>query len=205
MKNFFLILSIIIICGNVSCSQTPKGIDPTSLYSLQLPDDLDLFAIIEKDTIFAKKYNCEFIKAQYPPDSEKYLRMTATNDTIENIFRYIAIYQKEKYSDALEQYISQRNVYQSWAAKKIYEEKTKNKNSYFIVYERTQINYNHGIPCGTFSPTNLNLHFLLNKYNISISYSDVRTKKEERNYIQDINNDIILASKFFTDILNQKQ
>ena len=198
MKNFSWIFGIIIILGTVSCSHTPKGIDPTPLYNLQLPDDLDVFNIIfEDDSTLAKKYNCELIIPGFGRHENKLrISVPATNDTNEYIMRNIDIWQFETCTDALEWYSSEKSI--SLIESKLYKEEQEN-NKYFMIYKRISISQNHGIPLVDNS-TILDLSFLLNRYLVIISYTDFVSKN--KNYKQDINNDIILVSKIFNDVMS---
>jgi len=195
MKNFSWIFCIIIILGTVSCSHTPKGIDTTPLYNLQLSDDLDVFNIIfDNDSVLAKKYNCELITPEFGRYENKLrISVSATNDTNEYIMRNIDIWQFEKCTDALEWYLSEKSI--SLIEGKLYKEEQE-KNKYFMTYQKISISQNHGIPLIE-NGTILDLGFLLNRYLVIISYTDFGSKN--KNYKQDINNDIILVSKIFND------
>jgi len=200
MKNFFL---IIILLGNISClsqiSKTPKGVDPTPLYTLQLPDNLDAFTVVFNDSNFVEKYNCRFNILS----REWIISIPPTNDTIEGIYRHIVIGQYEKYDDALKRYLYSKEASTIDTAARIYKEEKQGANGYFITYKRIRLDYNHGIPCGISNYPELNLGFLLNKYFISISYTDYRyDKKKKVCYVCDINNDILLVSKILNDIVN---
>ena len=201
----FLIFGTMILLGNISClgqiSKTPKGVDPMPLYILQLPDNLDVSIVILNDSNFVKKYNCQ-IKGLY----ENWISIPATNDTIKGIFRDIEIWQFEKNSDALKKYLSYKNTFLDDTSAKLYKEEKQEKNRYFIIYKGIRLNYNHGISIGIYNDPELRLGFLLNKYFISISYTDFRTdKKKKACYVCDINNDILLVSKILNDIVTSTE
>ena len=200
MKNFFLIM---ILFGNISClsqiSKTPKGVEPTPLYLLQLPDNLDVSTIIFSDSNFVKKYNCRLggLGGLY----ENWISVPPTNDTIKDIFRNIEIHQFKKYDDALKRYLYSKKTIDT--SERLYKEEKQGANRYFIIYKRIRLDYNHGIPCGIYNDPELSLGFLLNKYFISISYADYRyDKKKKVCYVCDINNDILLVAKILNDVVS---
>ena len=187
----FLILSVLIILCNSSCSHTPKGIDPTPLYNLQLPDDLDILAtIFSNDSVLARKYNCELTY-----ENRKMISIPATNNA-EEYLRYIEIWQFEKYSDAIEEYVFWKGI--SLIEGKLYKEEEQDKNRYFMTYQTNGIYQNHCIPQIS-NCTILEFGFLLNKYVVLISYTDFVSQNE--NYKDNINNDILMVSELFNDVL----
>ena len=193
MKNFSWIFGVIIILGTVSCSHTPKGIDPTPLYNLQLPDDIDVFNVIfDNDSVLAKKYNCQ--QKETAVGCDWWLMSISINDTNKYVGRDITILQfKSSHSDALEFYLFSK------ATNRIYKEGRQNKNQYFMAYEPSGIDFNHGIPfIGNYIL--LEFVFLINNYCIFISYTDFSATSKNV-YRENINNDIILVSKMFNDVM----
>ena len=197
MKNFSWIFGVIIILGTVSCSHTPKGIDPTPLYNLQLSDDLDVFnTIFDKDTVLAKKYNCQ--KKETAHGCKWWLMSISINDTNKYVGRNITIFQfKNSSSDALEMYSCEKDM--SLINGNLYKEEEKDNNRYFMAYKKIGIDFNHGIP---FIENYIlfNFGFLINSYYVSISYTDFSATSKNV-YKDNINNDIILVSKIFNDVM----
>jgi hypothetical protein len=167
------------------------------LYDLQLPDDLDVFtAIFSNDSLLAKKYSC---RQKWTVDGcEWWLMSIYVKDTNEYVGRDITIMQfKHSSNDALEHYSFGKSS--SLIEGKLYKEDKSNNNRYFMTYERIGIDYNHGIPfIGNYIL--LDFGFLINKYFVSISYIDFSATSKNI-YIDNINNDILMVSKLFTDAL----
>ena len=197
MKNFSWIFGVIIIFGTVSCSYTPKEIDPTPLYNLQIPDNLDVFNIIfDNDSTLVKKYNCQ--QKETVDGCKWWLMSIPINDTNKYVGRDITILQfKSSISDALEMYSGNKEI--SLIDGKLYKEEEKGNNKYFMAYEKIGIDFNHGIPfIGNYIL--LDLGFLINNYCVSISYTDFSATSKNV-YKNNINNDIILVSKLFNDVM----
>jgi len=163
------------------------------LYNLQLPDDLDVFTtIFSNDSALAKKYNCQQKETAY--GCNWWLMSMSINDTNKYVGRNITILQfKSSRSEALDFYLISK------ATNKIYEEKTQNNNRYFMAYEPNGIDFSHGIPfIGDYIL--LDLGFLINNYCVFISYHD-SSATSKNVYKENINNDILLVSELFNDVL----
>jgi hypothetical protein len=193
----FLSLSLLFIFWHISCSHKPEGVDHTPLYDLQLPNNLDAFAIIfDNDSALAKKYNCQ---QEETVDGCKWRLMSISiNDTNKYVGRDITIMQfKNSSSDALEWYLWNKSS--SLVEGKLYKEDKSNNNRYFMTYDGIGIDYNHGIPfIGNYIL--LELGFLMSNYCIFISYTDFSATSKNV-YKYNINNDIVLVSELFNDVL----
>ena len=211
IKKKILIFGILIFLGN-SCAlllkpNTPKGIDPAPLYNLQIPDSINIdvgaFAIIfSNDSALAKKYHFRLGESK----RAKWIHIYDTTDHFYGFLKSIEIQRFEKDSDALNYYLNFKGTCKSGFYYRLYKSKKQSNNRYFMTYATTQIDRCHGIPCGLYNDPDLELGFLLHKYVVSISYSEFFFDgKEKQNYKQIINNDIILISKMFTDIIKQVQ
>jgi hypothetical protein len=191
-----LILGVGIILVSNLLSHKPKGIDPTPLYYLQIPDDLDVCSIISNnDSVLAKKYHC---KCRVPEGIGNWLLLSIpVNDTNKYVGREILIMQSETYSDALEWYLFHKGS--AKIDSKIYKEKERYKSKYFMAYQAMGIDFNHGIPFIS-NYILLEFGFLINNYFVFISYTDF-SATSKKNYKNNINNDIILVSELFNDVL----
>jgi len=202
MKNFSWVFGVIIILSINSCSllsHTPKGINPTPLYDLQLPDDLDVFTtIFSNDSVLAKKYNCQ--QKETMNGCKWWLMSISTNDTNEYVGKDITILQfKSSSSDALDFYLTSKSLSKIGFCSRLYKSKKQYNNRYFMIYEMICIDFNHGIPfIGNYIL--LDLGFLINNYCVFISYTDFSATSKNV-YKDNLNNDIILVSKMFNDVM----
>jgi len=187
---------IILVVSRPSLSYTPKGIDPTPLYNLQLPDDLDVStAIFSNDFALAKKYQCQL---KY----DNWIFIYTTNDTnkYKYLIREVVIMQFENHNDALKQYSDSKEFRRNIS--KIYKEEEHN-NRYFMAYSPIDIGFCHGIPIPLL--TNfvcLDFGFLINNYYAYISYRDLGGEIK-KTYKDIANNDIILVSELFNEVLEK--
>ncbi len=204
-KNRLILEIIVLILGYNSCfllkPNTPKGIDPNPIYTLKLPEDIDISAILfSNDSTLAKKYNCKLKKIE---NIEKninweWIIIPATNDTNEYISRDIKIGQFKNDSEAFEMYSSFKSIYTIGFYSRLYKEKKQTDNRYCMIYETPQIDNNHGF-FYLFNGTLLEFAFLINNYLVTITYTDFGSI--EKKYKSNINNDIIMVSELFNDIL----
>jgi len=197
--SIFFVLVVGIILINNLLSYKPKGIDPAPLYYLELPDDLDVCSIISyNDSVLAKKYNC---KCREPEGrgGDCLLLSIPVNDTNRYAGRNILIIQFENHSDAINRYLFCKEGTKTNSI--IYKEGKRYKSGYFMAYVPISTDIQHGIPVID-NGIRLNFGFLVNNYFITISYRDFSAKSKET-YKDNINNDIILVSKLFNDVLEK--
>lgn len=205
-KKILLTLGFIILMGSILSfvlySNKPKGIDTNPLYDLQIPNNINFYTLLfGNDLTLAKKYNCRLYNSNYG-EPETWISIPIPTDTNEYIFREIELWNFKNFDEALKKYVSYKEICESGFSSKRYKEGKTQHNRYFITYEAPKINSVHGIPCGFYKETIINIGFLLNTCVVFYSYDDCSMYSSKNiNYIDSINKDIIFASKLFNEIL----
>jgi hypothetical protein len=167
----------------------PRGINAYPLLNIKIDSNLDLLSIYPNKV---KLY-------ELMPDVNNIMSFTSSVNTNIAYNRNIEIHQFVSNREAIERYETSKRAFLD---RKLYKEEGTNSNKYYITYMPTHLNYNHGIPIDIVTKSKVAVGFLKNNLFISINYSTL--VHNESNYINEINEDIIYASKILQGVINNK-
>jgi len=168
-----------IAIGGCAAASRPDGVDLTPITSLRLNAGSDFLAGIQRQLGGAA--------ADWSKNGVGYLVFRPPNpDPDHQVFRSVNVFREDSVMKAREIYAHQREEFTNgdW---KLYFEKGKAPEMWFISYEGVRFDTNHGIPTGLNTKPDIFIGILKQNVFIVIGYTSVRNDSD---YIHTINGDV---------------
>lgn len=191
-------------------SKTPKGIDPSPIYNMEINGQFDLIEELEKN--IPEQYHHEGKESRVPGEhlscgnkfGEKIV-LFGLHKGAEHagVYRNIGVYQFSSDEDALAKYLEIKKYYtsdDSYNYNKVFDEQGDSSNKYIIFYVSTHLDCDHLVFCEINNDPDITVYYLKDNLIICVSYVGF---SDYSDYVNEINEDIANVSQMIGNAIKK--